>query len=111
MAQKLDLSDGQRKQIEALMDEQREQARPYVRTLVETRREMRRAIKAETFDEAAVRAIAERQAGAMTEMAVLRARGRHAVQQVLTPEQRQQMRRHRHGAPDGEGPGAEDQDD
>ncbi|MGE0483112.1 MAG: Spy/CpxP family protein refolding chaperone [Gammaproteobacteria bacterium] len=112
MAQKLDLDDAQRQRIEALMAEQREQARPYVKTLVETRRDMRRTLKADTFDEAAVRAIAERQAKAMIEMEILRARGRHAMQQVLTPEQRQQMRRHRHGGPDAAGPpDLDDQDD
>ena len=52
MAQKLDLSDDQRKQVEAIMNQQREQARPYVKTLVETRREMRHAMKGDDFDEA-----------------------------------------------------------
>ena len=115
MAQKLDLSDDQRKQVEAIMNQQREQARPYVKTLVETRREMRHAMKGDDFDEAAIRAIAERQARAMTEMAVLRARGRHAMQQILTPEQRQRMRhqhRERRGdGADGGAPGFDGQED
>lgn len=115
MAQKLDLSDDQRKQVEAIMNQQREQARPYVKTLVETRREMRHAMKGDDFDEAAIRAIAERQARAVTEMAVLRARGRHAMQQILTPEQRQRMRhqhRERRGdGADGGAPGFDGQED
>ena len=99
MAERLDLSDEQRDQFEALRHDQREAARPLVRTLVAGRKALREASHGVQFDEAAVRAIAEGQAQAMIEMTVLKARGRHAMHAMLTPEQRRKLHRHhkRHG--------------
>ena len=105
MAERLDLSEAQREQFEALRHDQREAARPLVRRLVAARKALREAGHGEQFDEAAVRAVAEEQAQAMIEMTVLKARGRHAMHAMLTPEQRQKM--HRRGKHHGHRRGRE----
>lgn len=103
MAERLQLDDEQRGRLEALHERHREQARPYVRTLVKSRRAMKHLMKADTFDEAAVRAVAAEQSAAMTELAVIKARGRFEVREILTPEQRAKLRhRHRKGGRDAE---------
>jgi len=99
MAERLQLDDGQRGRLEALHERHREQARPYVRSLVKSRRAMKHLMKADTFDEGAVRAVAAEQGAAMTELAVIKARGRFEVREILTPEQRAKLRHgHRKGA-------------
>lgn len=98
MAERLQLDDEQRGRLEALHERHREQARPYVRSLVKSRHAMKHLMKADTFDEGAVRAVAAEQGAAMTELAVIKARGRFEVREILTPEQHAKLRHgHRKG--------------
>ncbi|MEQ8660963.1 MAG: Spy/CpxP family protein refolding chaperone [Gammaproteobacteria bacterium] len=102
MAEKLGLDDSQRQQLEALHERQRELARPHVRALVKARKAMRAATRGDSFDEGAVRTIATAQSTAMIELAVLRQRARFEMRQILTPEQRERMRRRHHGRDGGD---------
>ena len=95
LANELNLSDSQRSAVENLMEETRKQARPHVRTLLAQRQAMRALTEAETFDEAAVRAQAAQGTGAMTELAVLHARSDFEMDKLLTPDQREKMRKTR----------------
>lgn len=107
MARELGLSETQRVGVEGIMSAGREQAQPYVEQLKAARESMRPLIEAETLDESAVRALAASKGAAMVELAVIRARGRHQVRALLTPEQREQLEaiharggeHHRHGRP------------
>ena len=100
LADKLDLSDAQRADFQRISDQSREQARPYVRQMIEQHKAMRKLMESDTFDEAAVRALAERGEAATTELAVIRARSAFEIRKILTPEQREKMaekrRHHRH---------------
>ncbi|MGR8919379.1 MAG: Spy/CpxP family protein refolding chaperone [Gammaproteobacteria bacterium] len=96
LAQRLELDDAQRAQIEQLAAASRERLKPHVRHMVEARHALRELTRADTFDEGAVRALAARSTGAMTELMVERSRQQHAVRAVLTPEQRARLDRERH---------------
>jgi protein CpxP len=75
------------------------------------RDQLRTLIEASKFDETTVRALAEKQADARTEMIVSKARMWHRINAVLTPEQREKAKelrppmgkkggRHHHGPRD-----------
>lgn len=113
MADDLDLSDAQRASVEQIMTDARAQSEPLREQMRSAREAMRGIVHADTFDEAAVRALAGQNAATMTELAVIRAKSRHAVHAVLTPEQREKMHsmraaRHEHrkhgGGRHGDGP-------
>lgn len=91
LASELDLSDAQRSAVDQLMDNTREQARPYVRTLIAQHKAMRALVDAEPFDEAAVRRQAAEGMSAMTELAVIRARSEHELRKLLSPAQRDKL--------------------
>ncbi len=89
LAKKLGLTADQKKQIGALLKAEREQNGPTMQKLAEGRRRMDRAAEATTFDEAAVKTLAANQATLLQEMMVNRARTRHQIDALLTPEQRE----------------------
>lgn len=89
MAKKLDLTEAQREQVQAILASEREQAAPFRQQLAESRENLRRAIEAETFDEAAVRALAAGQNEARVELVVSRARARSQILALLSPGQRE----------------------
>ncbi|MBK6660759.1 MAG: Spy/CpxP family protein refolding chaperone [Proteobacteria bacterium] len=100
LASELALSDAQRDAVEQLMDETRKQARPYVRTLMAQHKAMRALSESDSFDENAVRQQAAQGVAAMTELAVIHARGGFELRKLLTPAQRDKLhdmhgRRHR----------------
>jgi len=107
MAVILDLSEDQQDRIRAIREAGRRQAAPLLKTLAEERDQLRALTHADTFDEAAVRALAERHAATRSELIVIRARTRNQVHAVLTPEQRtlaEKLRPHRgrgHGRHNG----------
>lgn len=88
MAEKLGLSDEQRGAIEAIHAASRTEAEPLRTQVRASRKAMHELMKAESFDEAGVRALVQQGSAAMAELAVLRARTGHAMRAVLTPEQR-----------------------
>lgn len=89
MAERLGLSDAQKEQIAALREAARKQAEPLLQQRQESREAMQKLVGAETFDEAAVRKLADKQARTQTELMVIRARTHSQINAVLTPEQRQ----------------------
>jgi periplasmic protein CpxP/Spy len=94
----LGLSDQQRQQIRAVMDQHRDELRSAGERLGAARRAQHEAMALVPFDEDQVRARAADVAAAQTEMAVLRGRLHSEVFQLLTPEQQtkaQQLRAER----------------
>jgi protein CpxP len=104
MAEVLDLSDEQQRQIKAIRESEREKAAPLREALAENRQKLHEAIQAESFDEAAVRVLAASQAQARTELIVARARMQSRINAVLTPEQRVLAEKLRPLMKKGEGP-------
>jgi Spy/CpxP family protein refolding chaperone len=100
MAKKLDLTEAQQEQVKAILESEREKAEPLRQQLAETREKIRKAIEAEPFDEAAVRALAASQNETRVELVVSRARVRGQIFALLSPEQREQAMKLR---PWGEG--------
>lgn len=92
MAAELGLDDAQRAAVEKVIAASREQARPYVKQIIEQRRDMEALHDAETFDENAVRAHVAKNQAAMTELAVIHARTAFEVRKILTPAQREKMK-------------------
>jgi len=88
MTKSLDLNAEQQEKIKAIMDEHRNKVAPLRQSLDENRDNLRQAVKADTFDETAVRALATSQAAAKTELMVERARMQNQINALLTPEQR-----------------------
>lgn len=109
MAKELSLSADQKKQIGAIFAAEREQNGPTMKKLADGRRQLHEAAESETFDEAAVKALAANQAAFMQEMMVSRARTHNQIHALLTPEQREKAaklrekmkhrRQHRRHAP------------
>ncbi len=93
MARKLDLTAEQQTQIKAILEAERENVAPLRKQLAETRVKILKAVKAEPFDEAAVRSLASSQNDARVEVIVSRARVRSRILALLTPEQREQAER------------------
>lgn len=88
MAGVLDLTDAQKEKISAILKAEQEKHAALHKQAGEAREQLRKASQAVPFDEAAVRAIAARQAPLMTEMIVSGARVRSEIHALLTPEQR-----------------------
>lgn len=91
--ERLDLSDEQREQVRGVIDAARPEFRKIADGLRANRKEMRGAMHSETFDEQAVRRIADRQGDLVADMIVLRGKVKSQVSALLTEEQRQQLRR------------------
>ena len=89
MTKKLDLTEAQQEQIRAILKTEREKAAPLRRKLAENRMNLRKIIEAEPFDEAAVRALAERRNETRVELVVSRARAKNRIHALLSPEQRE----------------------
>lgn len=101
MAKKLNLTEAQKEQIKAIFASERDKAEPLRKKLAETRENLRKAIEAEPFNEATVRALAESQNETRVELVVSRARAKSQVYALLTPEQRELAKKL---GPMGEGP-------
>jgi len=84
----LDLSDDQRRQIDALREAERLATEPYRRQLRESREAIHALTRSEPFDEGAVRRLARSKADAAVELQVAHARTRSQIHALLTKEQR-----------------------
>ncbi len=91
MGSRLDLSDEQETAILALSQKYRTELNAHREKAVALRKAVRDAMQHEVFDEAAIRAALEAMHPVMTEGAVMRARYRHEISQVLTEEQRTRL--------------------
>jgi len=89
MTKKLKLTDAQKEQIQALLKGEKERVAPLREKLRESRKQLRQAAEAETFDEAAVKALAANQANLQAELIVSRLREQSQIHAILTPEQRE----------------------
>ena len=88
MGEVLGLSDTQKEKVGAILKAEQEKTEPIRQQLAENREQFRKTTFSETFDEAAVRAIATKQARLKTEMMVSHARAQSEIYALLTPEQR-----------------------
>lgn len=88
LADLLDLSEAQQAQVKVLRDAEREAVKPLLQQLQENREAIHQLTQAATFDEAAVRRLATKQAAINAELLVSRARTRSQINALLTPEQR-----------------------
>jgi Spy/CpxP family protein refolding chaperone len=88
----LNLTQAQRDQMKGIVDRHRADMQAATRRVAETRRAMNQALAAEPLDEAAVRARGAEVGAATADAAILRARVRLELLQVLTAEQREQLR-------------------
>ena len=96
----LGLSEAQKDQIFKIRHDSVPAMREQMKQVRKASDELRQLAMADKFDEAKARQLADQQAKAMSNMAVMRAQTANRVRQVLTPEQRQkmdQMREHRGG--------------
>lgn len=84
----LDLSDDQRRSIDALRAAERQATEPHRRQLQESRAAIHALAKVEPFDEAAVRRLAKSKADAAAELQVAHARTRSQILALLSEEQR-----------------------
>ena len=103
LASRLDMTEQQRAEIKAILDDSRQQMVKLREQMRENRGQLRELVGQAGFDEAAVRSIADNQGDLKAETIVLRARQRHEMRAVLTDEQRVQLdemwkhRKHRGG--------------
>jgi Spy/CpxP family protein refolding chaperone len=87
----LDLTEEQLDKVFKLMHDQAPVMRAKMKELQETRSNLEALTRAPSYDEAKVRALTDKAADTMAEVARLRARTEHQIYQLLTPEQRQQL--------------------
>ena len=88
MAEVLGLSDAQKAKVSEILNVEREKTGPLRQQLFENRKQIMEAAFSGKFDEAAVRAMAEKQARIQTELIVSHARATSEIHALLTPEQR-----------------------
>ncbi len=89
MTQVLDLTKEQQSRIDAIVEDERSKTEPLRQRMNENREQLRKMADAESFDEAAVRALATKKAELGAELMVERARAHNRIQAELTPEQRE----------------------
>ena len=88
-AELLGLSDEQQEQIETIRTEERTTHRELREKMREYRDQMQELTNAGSFDEKAVRAIAEEKAKIQVELAVSKAQTRSRIHAIMTPEQQE----------------------
>ncbi len=91
MASQLNLTSTQREQVKALMASQHDAGAAYQDQLKQIGDEMRSLIEGDTFDEDAARALAAKEAAAMTKLRVIGARTEAAIYQLLTADQKKTL--------------------
>jgi Spy/CpxP family protein refolding chaperone len=91
LADRLDMTEQQRADTKAILDDSRQQMVKLREQMRENRVQLKNLAGKTDFDEAAVRSIADKQGDLKANMIVLRARQRHAMKAVLTDEQRVQL--------------------
>ena len=88
----LDLTEAQRDQIFKIFHDQAPAAREQMKQVREARLALGKAAGGDRYDEAGVRAAAEAQGKAVTQLAIMRAQTMQRVNAVLTPEQRAKLK-------------------
>lgn len=91
----LDLSDEQRTEIREIVKSHKSEIAAAMKPVVEKRRALREATLAETPNEQAIRTAAADLGKALGDVAVVGAKIKAEVREVLTPEQREKIKSHR----------------
>ncbi len=89
VAEVIGLSEEQQEQIQAIREEERSGNEALREKLREYREQMLELTDAGTFDEKAIRAIAEEKAKIQVELAVVKARTHSRIHAIMTPEQQE----------------------
>ena len=92
MAEKLNLSDEQRTSMQAIIDESKPEITALREKMRETRKQLKQLAHTNPYNEAEVRKLADAQGDLKAEMIVLRMQQRSKISNVLTEEQRTQMK-------------------
>lgn len=88
----LDLTEAQRDQIFKIFHDQAPAMREQMKQIRQARINLAKAAGGDRYDDAGVRAAAEAQGKAVTQLALLRAQTLQRVHEVLTPEQRAKVK-------------------
>lgn len=104
MASNLNLTKDQWDKIGKIMDAERSKVRDKMYSMMESRKALRTAAQATTYDAKKVRELADTQAKIMAELIVLKTETQHKIRAVLTPEQRTQLDTMRQGRFNRRGP-------
>ncbi len=92
LLKRLDLTDEQRDQIFEIHHAQQPAVREKMEALRKGREALRNAAMAENYDSKAVRTLADRQAAVKAELIVMRNATFNGIYNLLTPEQREQIK-------------------
>jgi periplasmic protein CpxP/Spy len=95
MLKGLDLTDAQRDQIFELKHAQMPKMREQMKVVRDLRNQLREAATADSYDAARVKVLTEQQSVAMATMMQSRIAGERAVYELLTPEQRDMLKKKR----------------
>ncbi len=87
----LGITDEQKAQVKAVLQQYQPTAGPLIKQLVTERRALRDLIHAATIDESAIRAQAAKVASLQADLDVQRAHVSHDIRALLTPEQLQKL--------------------
>jgi protein CpxP len=91
----LDLSDAQKEQVRTIMDSHKDEFQQIGTRMRDAQRAFAEATRADTIDEAAIRAKATAVAAVMADEAILRAKVHGEVAGILTAEQQEQLKTRR----------------
>jgi len=113
MTDALDLTDAQQTQAKAILDKEKPTFEPLMKQIGEAHKQLQALGEDGTFDEAAVRSLANQHTQTMVELIVQMTRVKSELYAILTPAQKAKaakiMQRHEsnmmHGHGGGEGPG------
>jgi Spy/CpxP family protein refolding chaperone len=100
----LDLTDAQKQQIKSIAESHKEEWQAFADRARTARQALDAAVRADTVDEALIRAKHAEVAAIEADMAVAAARARAEIWPILTPEQQAKAREHQN-APHGRGRG------
>lgn len=92
MGKKLNFSEEQTAAVRTIADKVRPQKQQIRDNMREIRQQLRTLMEQDSFDEAAVRQLAEQQGSYKAELIVLRSKMRHEINKQLNETQRQQLR-------------------
>lgn len=89
MVEVLDLSEAQQQQIQEVTEQEHTAMEGNRQKMHEVREQMHALLESDSFNEAAIRSLAESHAKLKTEALVARARVKNQIFQLLTPEQQE----------------------
>ena len=87
----LNLTEAQRDQVFKIHHDQEPAVHEQMKQVQRSREDLRQLAMADRFDEARARQIADTQAKALANLAVMRAQTMARIREILTPEQRQRL--------------------